>query len=91
MLEDGLFERFAKPDFNLALHTLATLPAGQIGFVSGWMMANVDSVDIHLKGVGGHGAYPHNAKDPVVLAASIIMDLQTLVSREIHPVGARVW
>jgi len=90
MLEDGLFERFAKPDFNLALHTLATLPAGQIGFVSGWMMANVDSVDIHLKGVGGHGAYPHNAKDPVVLAASIIMDLQTLVSREIHPVAPGV-
>jgi hippurate hydrolase len=50
------------------------------------MMANVDSVDIALKGVGGHGAYPHNAKDPIVLAASIIMDLQTLVSREIHPV-----
>ncbi|MDA0694571.1 MAG: amidohydrolase [Proteobacteria bacterium] len=86
MLNDGLFERFARPDFNLSLHTLATLPAGQIGYVSGWMMANVDSVDIRLKGVGGHGAYPHNAKDPIVLAASIIMDLQTLVSREIHPV-----
>ena len=86
MLNEGLFERFAKPDFNVSLHTLATLPAGQVGYVSGWMMANVDSVDIHLKGVGGHGAYPHNAKDPIVLAASIIMDLQTLVSREIHPV-----
>ncbi len=86
MLEEGLFERFGVPDYNLSLHTLATLPAGQIGFVPGWMMANVDSVDIHLKGVGGHGAYPHNAKDPIVLAASIIMDLQTLVSREIHPV-----
>jgi amidohydrolase len=86
MLSDGLFERFAKPDYNLSLHTLATLPAGQIGYVPGWMMANVDSVDIQLKGIGGHGAYPHNAKDPIVLAASIIMDLQTLVSREIHPV-----
>lgn len=86
MLADGLFEKFAMPDYNLSLHTLATLPAGQIGYVPGWMMANVDSVDIRLKGIGGHGAYPHNAKDPIVLAASIIMDLQTLVSREIHPV-----
>jgi amidohydrolase len=86
MLADGLFERFGVPDYNVSLHTLATLPAGQIGFVPGWMMANVDSVDIHLKGIGGHGAYPHNAKDPIVLAASIIMDLQTLVSREIHPI-----
>jgi hippurate hydrolase len=86
MLADGLFERFPVPDVNLSLHTIATLPAGQVGFVSGWMMANVDSVDITLHGVGGHGAYPHTAKDPIVLAAAIIMDLQTLVSREIHPV-----
>ena len=85
MLNDGLFERFPKPDYNLSLHTLATLPAGQVGYVPGWMMANVDSVDIRLKGIGGHGAYPHNAKDPIVLAAAIIMDLQTLVSRELHP------
>lgn len=86
MLADGLYQRFGVPDYNVSLHTLATLPAGQIGFVPGWMMANVDSVDIQLKGIGGHGAYPHNAKDPIVLAASIIMDLQTLVSREIHPI-----
>jgi len=86
MLADGLFERFPEPDVNLSLHTIATLPAGQVGFVSGWMMANVDSVDITLHGIGGHGAYPHTAKDPIVLAAAIIMDLQTLVSREIHPV-----
>jgi amidohydrolase len=90
MLADGLYERFGVPDYNLSLHTLATLPAGQIGFVSGWMLANVDSVDIQLKGIGGHGAYPHNAKDPIVLAASIIMDLQTLVSREIHPIEPAV-
>jgi amidohydrolase len=85
MLADGLFERFPKSDYNLSLHTLATLPAGKVGYVPGWMMANVDSVDIRLKGIGGHGAYPHNAKDPIVLAAAIIMDLQTLVSRELHP------
>ncbi|MFT4874420.1 M20 metallopeptidase family protein, partial [Congregibacter sp.] len=85
MLADGLFERFPQPDYNLSVHTIATLPAGKIGYISGWMMANVDSVDITLHGVGGHGAYPHTAKDPVVLAAAVIMDLQTLVSREIHP------
>lgn len=85
MLDDGLFERFGEPDYNLSLHTLATQPAGKVGFVAGWMMANVDSVDITLYGVGGHGAYPHAAKDPIVLAAAVIMDLQTLVSREIHP------
>ncbi len=85
MLADGLFERFPVPDFNLSLHTIATLPAGQVGFIEGWMMANVDMVDVTLYGIGGHGAYPHTARDPVVLAAAIIMDLQTLVSREIHP------
>lgn len=85
MLKDGLFERFPQPDYNLSVHTIATLPAGKIGYISGWMMANVDSVDITLHGVGGHGAYPHTAKDPVVLAAAVIMDLQTLVSRSIHP------
>ena len=53
-------------------------------------MANVDMVDVTIHGVGGHGAYPHNAKDPIVLAAAIIMNLQTLVSREIHPVAPGV-
>ncbi|MFT7288014.1 MAG: amidohydrolase [Halieaceae bacterium] len=90
MLDDGLFERFGQPDYNLSLHTIATLPAGKVGFVSGWMMANVDMVDLTLHGIGGHGAYPHTAKDPVMLAAAVIMDLQTLVSREIHPTAPGV-
>lgn len=90
MLADGLFERFPRPDYNLSLHNIATLPAGMVGYVSGWMMANVDMVDIVVPGVGGHGAYPHTAKDPVVLAAAIVMDLQTLVSREIAPVDPAV-
>lgn len=85
MLADGLFERFPEPDYNLSVHTIATLPAGRIGYIAGWMMANVDMLNIVVHGVGGHGAYPHTAKDPVVLAAAMIMDLQTLVSREIHP------
>lgn len=86
MLADGLFERFPQPDFNLSVHGVATLPAGKVGYVPGWAMANVDSVDIIVHGIGGHGAYPHTTKDPVVLAAAIIMDLQTLVSRELHPI-----
>lgn len=90
MLADGLFERFPEPDFNVSLHTSATLPAGKIGFIEGWMMANVDAVDVTLYGVGGHGAYPHTAKDPIVLAATVISALQTLVSREIHPTEAGV-
>jgi len=83
MLADGLFQRFPRPDYNLALHASAELPAGSVGYLSGWGTANVDSVDIQVQGVGGHGAYPHTTRDPVVLAAAIIMDLQTLVSREV--------
>lgn len=90
MLEDGLYRRFPIPDFSLAVHTSATLPAGTVGYREGYAMANVDSVDILVRGVGGHGAYPHAAKDPVVLAAAIVMDLQTLVSREVHPASPAV-
>lgn len=85
MLDDGLFTRFPRPDYNLALHVSAYLPAGHIGYTSGYAMANVDSVDILVKGIGGHGAYPHKTKDPIILAARIISDLQTLVSRELSP------
>lgn len=90
MLEDGLFTRFPRPDYNLALHMNADLPAGSIGYLSGWGTANVDSVDIQVNGIGGHGAYPHATRDPIVLAAAIIMDLQTLVSREISPMEPAV-
>jgi hippurate hydrolase len=90
LLGDGLFERFPRPDYNLALHVSPSLPAGSVGYVSGWMMASVDSVDITVHGVGAHGAYPQAGKDPIVLAAAIIMDLQTLVSREVHPLDPAV-
>ncbi|MEZ6242263.1 MAG: amidohydrolase [Phycisphaerales bacterium] len=90
MLEDGLFERFARPDYNLALHVSSDHPAGTVAFVPGWSMANVDSVDITVHGVGGHGSAPHTTKDPIVIAASIIMDLQTIVSREIDPLKPAV-
>ncbi len=90
MLADGLFERFPRPDYNLALHVSSDLPAGSVGLVSGYAMANVDSVDILVKGRGGHGAYPDRNKDPVVLAAQIVMALQTIVSREISPLEPAV-
>lgn len=86
MLADGLFERFPRPDFNLAMHVSANLPAGTLGYTSGYALASVDSVDITVYGVGGHGAYPHTTKDPIVLAAQIVTSLQTLVSRVIPPV-----
>jgi amidohydrolase len=90
MIDDGLFTRFPKPDFNIALHDNATLASGTVGLASGYVMANVDSVDILVKGVGGHGAYPQDAKDPIVVAARIVTSLQTLVSREIDPLDAGV-
>jgi len=85
MLDDGLYTRFAKPDYILAFHDSAALPAGVIGVTKGYALANVDSVDITVRGLGGHGAYPHTTKDPIVLASRIITALQTLVSRENSP------
>ncbi len=85
MLEDGLFTRFPKPDYALALHVNAALPAGTVAYVPGYALANVDSVDITVHGIGGHGAYPQATKDPVVLASQIVLALQTIASREIDP------
>lgn len=85
MLEDGLYTRFPKPDYTLAFHDTPELPSGVVGAAKGWALANVDSVDILVKGVGGHGAYPHTTRDPIVLASAIVMKLQTLASRESDP------
>jgi hippurate hydrolase len=90
MLDDGLYERFPKPDFAIALHTSASLPAGTIGYRQGYALANVDSVDVIIRGAGGHGAYPHTTKDPVVLAAQTVLALQTIVSREVSPLDSAV-
>ena len=90
MLEDGLFKKFPRPDFNLALHVGGMAPAGTIGYQLGYAMANVDSVDIIVNGVGGHGAYPHTAIDPIVLASQIVLALQTIVSRKIDPLEPAV-
>jgi hippurate hydrolase len=85
MLKDGLYTRFPKPTHAIAFHDNASLPAGVIGYTPGWALANVDSVDIIVHGVGGHGAYPERTKDPIVLASRIVTALQTLVSRENDP------
>ena len=85
MLEDGLFRRFPRPDSTVALHVESGLPAGMLGFSSGWAMANVDSVDITFFGRGGHGARPHESVDPIVAASSFVLSVQTLVSRRIAP------
>lgn len=90
MLRDGLFEKFPRPDFNLALHVGSAGPAGSIGYHLGYSMANVDSVDIIVEGIGGHGAYPHTTVDPIVLSSQIVLALQTIVSREINPLEPAV-
>ena len=90
MIKDGLFKKWPRPDYNLALHVSADIQAGKIGYLPGWAMANVDSVDIIIKGIGGHGAYPHKTKDPIVLTAQIINSLQTIISREIGPIEPAV-
>lgn len=85
MLADGLYTRFPKPDFAIALHTTSMLPAGVIGYGEGPFLASVSSMDIQVRGVGGHGSAPHTTKDPIVLASQIVVALQTIVSREIKP------
>jgi hippurate hydrolase len=85
MLNDGLFTRFPKPDFALALHVDHELPAGKIGHRAGFALANTDAVDVVMRGRGGHGSAPNRAIDPVVQAAHFIVDLQSLVSRENSP------
>lgn len=90
MLKDGLFEKFKKPDFAVALHVDSTLATGQIAFRPGYTMANVDSVDITMHGRGGHGSAPHTTIDPVMLAAQFVVQVQTIVSREIDPLESAV-
>lgn len=85
MIKDGLFHRFPKPKYALALHVDASLAAGKVGYRAGYMLANVDSVDVTLHGKGGHGAYPQTTIDPIVQAAHLVIDLQSLISRENSP------
>jgi amidohydrolase len=86
LLKDGLYTRWPKPNFVLGLHDDAEIATGKIGVTEGYCYANVDSVDVTVRGVGGHGAYPHKTKDPIVLAAEMINAWQTIASRENNPV-----
>lgn len=87
MIADGLFTRFPKPDYGLALHVNPNLKAGTTGFCAGYALSNVDNVTIKVRGIGGHGASPHTGIDPIVIASKIVLGLQTIVSREISPVN----
>lgn len=90
MLADGLYRRFPKPNYCLALHADALLEAGHIHYREGLAMANVDTVEVTVKGRGGHGAAPHETIDPIVLAAKLVLDLQTIVAREMKPTDPAV-
>ncbi len=90
MINDGLYSRFPVPDYNLALHVSADAPSGTVVYAPGFAMANVDSVDIKVKGIGGHGAYPHATRDPILVGAHIVTALQSLVSRNVDPQDSAV-
>ena len=90
MREDGLWERFGKPDYALGFHVSSADTAGHINVIEGSPYAGADSVDIIIHGVGAHGASPHRGKDPIVLGSQIVLALQTLVSRELSPRSAGV-
>ena len=90
MLADGLYTRFPKPDFAIALHDSADVEAGRVVYCPGYAMASSTSIDVVIRGVGGHGSKPEATKDPVVMAAQIILALQTIVSRENSPLDPAV-
>jgi len=90
MLNEGLFEKYPIPDYGIALHSSPTIPSGKVGFGKGYTMANTESVDIKVFGQGAHGASPHMSIDPIVTASIIVMELQTIVSRNINPLDDAV-
>ena len=90
MFKDKLYDKIPVPDYAIALHDNATLPAGTIGYHAGPFMASVDMMDITVFGEGGHGAAPHTTIDPIVLSAEMITAFQTIVSREINPIEPAV-
>ncbi len=85
MLDDGLFKRFPKPDYAIALHCESATAVGKVAVSPGYSMANVDSVDIKVKGKGGHGSAPDKTVDPIIQAAELVVALQSIVSREVKP------
>ncbi len=90
MLSDGLYTNFPRPDFAIAMHDKPELETGKVGYTPGYSMASATSIDIKIKGVGGHGSAPENTKDPIVVASQVVMALQTIVSRENSPLDPAV-
>jgi len=90
MLNDGFYSRFPKPDFAIALHDEPTIEAGKVGVLGGPIYAGSTAVEVTMRGMGGHGAHPELTKDPVVMAAEFIMELQTIVSRQMLPLDPAV-
>jgi hippurate hydrolase len=84
MIEDGLFTRFPKPDIGIALHDTNNMPVGQVGVTPEYAWANADSLRITVYGRGGHGAWPERTVDPIVIAAAIVLRVQSIISREIQ-------
>nr|MBA2733241.1 amidohydrolase [Acidobacteriota bacterium] len=90
MLDAGLYESFPIPNYALALHSNAELEAGKVGYTPGYFLASLNSMDITIRGVGGHGSRPEHTKDPIVLAAQLVLAVQTIVSREVSPLESAV-
>lgn len=90
MLRDNLYTNFPRPDYAIAVHDKPELEAGKMGYTPGYAMASATSIDIKVRGVGGHGSAPETTKDPIVVAAQIVMGLQTIVSRENSPLDPAV-
>jgi hippurate hydrolase len=90
MLRDNLYANFPKPDFAIALHDKPELETGKVGYTPGYAMASATSIDVKIRGVGGHGSAPELTKDPIVVAAQVVMALQTIVSRENSPLDPAV-
>ncbi|MCP4752879.1 MAG: amidohydrolase [Proteobacteria bacterium] len=89
MITDGLFTRFPRPDYVLGLHIMP-MPNFLIGYREAYYWTGVSTLNVTVRGVGGHGARPHTTKDPIVMAAQMILGFQTIVSREIDPVEPAV-
>src|SRR4030095_12882000 len=90
VLRDGLYTKVPQPDFVIALHDSADLETGRVGYVPGYALASATAVDIKIRGLGGHGSQPQSTKDPIVVAAQVVMALQTIVSRENSPLDPAV-
>ncbi len=85
MLQDGFLSRFPHPEFAVAIHDWGDFPAGKVAYTTGYVLANVDTVELFIYGKGGHGARPQAAVDPIVIAARTVTALQTIVARELNP------